>query len=61
MAMKVEKRFLTAAEMARYLGLSEDTIRKWIVRGKIPYSKFGKSVRFDLQRIEPWIKDSEKR
>jgi excisionase family DNA binding protein len=57
--MEVKKRFLTAKEIALYLGLSEDTIRKWVVRGKIPHSKFGKSLRFDLQKIEPWIEKRE--
>lgn len=53
--MEIQKRFLTAKEVAIYLGLKEDTIRKWVVRGKIPFTKFGKSLRFDLKKIESWV------
>ena len=53
------RRFLNVSEVAVYLGLSDDTIRCWVKNGKIPFSKLGKSVRFDLQRIEPWLKTKE--
>jgi len=55
----IERRFYNAKDMAHYLGISEDSIRKWAIRGRIPYSKFGKSLRFDLRKIETWIKDKE--
>ena len=55
----MEKRFLNAKELACYLCLSEDTVRKWAVRGRIPFSKFGKSLRFDLQKLESWLKNKE--
>jgi len=55
----MEKRFLTAKEVSIYLGLSEDTIRKWARRKQIPYSKFRKSLRFDLKELEPWIKSKD--
>ena len=53
------KRFLTARETSQYLGLSEATIRRWALRGQIPFSKFGKALRFDLRRIEKWVKNQE--
>lgn len=52
----MEKRFLNTKELAVYLGLSSDTIRAWVKTGRIPYSKLGRSVRFDLRRIEPWLR-----
>jgi len=55
----MEKRFLTVSDVAIYLGMSEDTIRKWALRGKIPFSKFGNSMRFDMRKIETWIKQKE--
>ena len=57
----ITKRFFNVHEVAVYLGLSDDTIRAWIKKGKIPFSKFGKAVRFDLQKIEPWLKEREVR
>ena len=55
----MEKRFLKAKELAIYLGLSEETVRKWAIRGQIPFSKFGKSLRFDIKKIDTWIKQKE--
>ena len=55
----MERRFLTAKETAIYLGLAEDTIRKWAIRGQIPFVKFGKSLRFDIRRVDLWVKDKE--
>lgn len=50
----MEKRFITAKETGYYLNLSEDTVRKWAMRGKIPYFKFGKALRFDRIAIDKW-------
>ena len=55
----MEKRFLNAKEIAVYLGLAEPTIRSWIKFDKIPHSKLGRAVRFDLQKIEEWLKEQE--
>ena len=55
----VERRFFDVRELATYLSLSEDTIRAWVKLGKIPFSKFGRSVRFDLNKIETWCKQKE--
>lgn len=52
----MDRRFLTSKEVATYLGLSEPTIRAWVHMGKIPYSRFGRAVRFDLRQIETWVK-----
>jgi len=52
----IEKRFYTAREIGFYLGLNEETIRKWAQRGRIPFSKFGKALRFDLRAVENWVK-----
>jgi len=50
----VSKRFLDVRGVAEYLCLSEDTIRAWVRTGRIPYSKFGSCVRFDLRVIDKW-------
>ena len=50
----VEKRFLTVAEVAHYLGFSASAIRKWIRLGGIPYCRINGGIRFDLQDIDKW-------
>lgn len=52
----MEKNYFTAKEVAIYLGLSEHTIRAWVKFGRIPFYKFGRAVRFDLRKLEPWIR-----
>lgn len=55
----MDKRFLNTKEMAIYLGLSEHTIRAWVKLGKIPFYKLGRAVRFDLRKLEPWLRKKE--
>ena len=55
----MEKRFLNSEELAVYLGLSIHTIRQWTREGKLPFVKLGSAVRFDMQKIEKWVKSKE--
>ena len=55
----MDKRFLNTKEIATYLGLSEHTIRAWVKLGRIPFYKLGRAVRFDLRKLEPWLKRQE--
>lgn len=55
----MERRFYNAKEIAFYMGMSEDAVRKWALRGQIPFVKLGKSLRFDMIKIEAWIKSKE--
>lgn len=51
----VSKRFLNVQGISEYLCLSEYTIRGWVRNQRIPFSKLGRSVRFDLRAIEEWL------
>jgi len=55
----MDRRFVSAKELALYMCLNEETIRKMAHRGTLPYAKFGKSLRFDLWKIDSWIKKRE--
>lgn len=55
----MERRFITIKDLAVYIGMSENTLRDWVKYGKIPFSKLGKAVRFDLRKIDLWLKDRE--
>lgn len=52
----MEKRFLDIEDVSSYLNLSKPTIRAWVRLGKIPYTKFGRAVRFDLHRLDNWAR-----
>ncbi|MDD5431663.1 MAG: helix-turn-helix domain-containing protein [Candidatus Omnitrophica bacterium] len=53
----IVKRFLNVEELAEYLGFAVGTLYVWVCRKKIPYLKIGRTVKFDLQEIENWLKD----
>lgn len=54
----MEKRFLGIKEIAAYLGIAEGTVYVWVCHKKIPYLKVGRLVKFDLRKIEEWLKES---
>ena len=54
-----EKRFLDVKELAEYLGVKVATIYSWTFQRKIPYLKIGRCVKFDIKKIEEWIKERE--
>lgn len=41
--------------IAAYLGLSEPAVRSMVKRGQIPHVKLGRTLRFDLRKIDRWI------
>ena len=47
--------YLNIEELAKYLGIAEKTIRKWVFNQDIPYRKIHKVIRFRLSEIERWI------
>jgi len=54
----MERRFLNKKELADLLGLKEGTVSVWVCHRKIPYVKVGRLVKFDLRRIEEWLKET---
>jgi excisionase family DNA binding protein len=44
-------------ELARHLELAVSTLRKWVMLKKIPFEKIGDAVRFDLDKINPWLEE----
>jgi excisionase family DNA binding protein len=51
------KRFITLDELSIYLSLSKNTIYSWVNQGKIPYHKVSRLLRFDLIKIDEWMKE----
>jgi excisionase family DNA binding protein len=51
---------VTAKELGQYLKLSDSTIYKLTLDGKLPGFKIGDSWRFDFDEIVKLIKTSEK-
>jgi excisionase family DNA binding protein len=47
--------YLTISELAEYIKLSEQTVRRYVLNKTVPYHKIHKVVRFRVSEIEKWI------
>jgi excisionase family DNA binding protein len=47
--------YLTIGELAEYIKLSEQTVRRYVLNRTVPYHKIHKAVRFRVSEIEKWI------
>jgi excisionase family DNA binding protein len=47
--------YLTIGELALYLKVAEQTIRRWVLNREIPFCKIKKVIRFRLSGIETWV------
>lgn len=56
----MERRYFNVKEIANYLGMSPNSIRAWVRLRQIPFSKFGRAVRFDIQKIDLWAENMER-
>ena len=50
-----EDKILNKKELAKYIGVDVSWINKKVSANEIPYSKFGKYVRFKKSVIDKWI------
>ena len=56
-----ENKLLTVKELSEYLGISDETLRKYRMRGNGPkYLKLGRAVRYKLEDVLEWL-DSQTR
>ena len=46
---------MTIEELATYLKLAEQTIRRWVLNRVIPFHKIHKVIRFRVSEIEEWV------
>jgi excisionase family DNA binding protein len=51
----LERRLLTAAELAHLLGISPRTLRRHVKSGAIPSVRIGRLLRFDPMQIESFF------
>jgi excisionase family DNA binding protein len=53
----LDKRYLGIKELAEYIGVKQSTVYAWVCYRKIPYVKVGRLVKFDVKRIDDWLKE----
>lgn len=53
--MQVEK-WVNLEDVAEHLSLSQDTVRTWIKKGKLPAYKAGKRYKFKISEVDEWVR-----
>jgi excisionase family DNA binding protein len=51
----VTDRLLTAREVGIRLGVSTETVLRWVRQGKLPAFQLGRAIRFREDEIEQWL------
>lgn len=52
------KRFLDVKEASEHLGLAESTIYAMVSQRRIPFTKMGRRLKFDRDKLDRWIRDN---
>lgn len=59
MEEKVNTKFMTVDEIAKYLRLNRFKVYKLSQKGVLPAYKFGREWRFKKERIDQWIEEQD--
>ena len=54
-----EDRWLSISEIAHYLGVSNDTIYKWIDKKSLPAHKIGRLWKFKKEEVDEWVRSGQ--
>lgn len=54
--MAKQRWFVTCAEVAERMGVTESTVRSWLNNGYIPYVRFGKKRAIPRTQFNQWIR-----
>lgn len=59
MFSNLEERWVSLEEIAKYLGVSKDTIYLWISNKELPAYKIGRLWKFKTSEIDEWVKSGK--
>ncbi len=52
----MEDRWLSVDEISKYLGISSDTVYRWIESHSMPANRVGRLWKFKKNEIDRWVK-----
>lgn len=55
--MAETERWLSVEEIAAHLGISKETIYRWLEKEKIPANRIGRLWKFKASEVDLWIKN----
>ncbi len=53
----VSDRWLSVDEIAKYLGISKDTVYTWISKRNMPAHKVSRLWKFKTEEIDDWVRN----
>lgn len=59
MNLEITDRWLSVQEIAHYLGISKETVYRWLDSKKIPAHKIGKQWKFKTSEVDQWVLTGE--
>lgn len=57
--MAEPERWLSVEEIATHLGVSRETIYRWLEKKKIPAHRVGKLWKFQASEVDEWVRGEE--
>lgn len=54
--ININEPWASTKEIAKHLGVTVETIRKWTKAGQIPCSRVGKLWKFKKSEVDRWVK-----
>ena len=57
--MDQAEKWSSLEEIAEHLGVSKDTIYRWIATKQMPAHKIGKLWKFKISEIDDWVRKGE--
>lgn len=57
--MSETERWLSVEEIATHLGVSRETIYRWLEKKKIPAHRVGKLWKFQTSEVDDWVRSDE--
>lgn len=51
----IEDRWLSVDEIANYLGVSSDTVYRWIDKYSMPAHRMGRLWKFKKDQVDAWV------
>ena len=54
--IEMEDRWLSISEICKHLGVSSDTVYKWIEKNEMPAHRMGRLWKFKKDEVDKWVK-----
>jgi excisionase family DNA binding protein len=54
--VEMDDRWLSIPEICKYLGVSNDTVYKWIDKHDMPAHRMGRLWKFKKDEVDEWVK-----